>query len=141
MSNSVPIIGLEPELFWLAAVTTLTAVMWVPYTLMRIFKFGLWSALKNPSPTTALTEGVGRRLVAAHLNAVENLVVFAALVLVAVVGHRTSALTAGAASVYFFARVAHYFIYAAGIPVLRTLAFGVGVAARLTIALHIFGLV
>jgi uncharacterized MAPEG superfamily protein len=140
MSNSVVTTGLGPELFWLAAVATLTVLMWIPYTLQRIFKFGMWPVLKNPSPETTLTAGVGKRLVCAHANALENLPVFAALVLVAVLAQRTSPLTANAAAAYFFARVMHYLVYVAGIPVLRTLAFAAGWAACLVIAASIFHL-
>jgi uncharacterized MAPEG superfamily protein len=49
----------------------------------------------------------------------------------------TNALVCGACATYFFVRVAHYVLYAAGVPVLRTLAFvaGFGAQAALAIAL------
>ena len=40
---------------------------------------------------------------------------------------------------YLGARLVHYVVYAAGIPVIRTLAFGVGFAATLTIAGAVLG--
>jgi uncharacterized MAPEG superfamily protein len=40
---------------------------------------------------------------------------------------------ATAAEVYFFARLTHYVVYAAGIPVLRTLAYFVGLGATLAV--------
>jgi uncharacterized MAPEG superfamily protein len=141
MTESATIAGLGPELFWLAATTAMTGPMWVPYTLMNIYKNGLWAALKNPSPETAAAPtGLRRRLMSAHANAIENLGLYAAVVLVAVLAHRTSPLTAMAASAYFFARLVHYVVYSAGIPVVRTLAFAAGRAACLTILLVIFGL-
>ncbi len=82
------------------------------------------------------------RMIAAHRNAVENLVLFAPLVLVAVYAHRTNATTALAAMTYFFARLVHFIAYSAGIPVLRTLGLrrvGFWVAC-LSIALAIFGI-
>ncbi|MBL6854596.1 MAG: MAPEG family protein, partial [Alphaproteobacteria bacterium] len=57
----------------------------------------------------------------------------------AVIAHRTNAATAQATMTYFIARVVHFIVYTAGIPVLRTLAFAVGWVACLRIALAIFG--
>jgi uncharacterized MAPEG superfamily protein len=129
----------SPELFWLAAVTTLTAVLWVPYVLNRILENGLWAPLRRAPAEIPQRALWAIRMAAAHQNAVENLVIFAAFVLVAVVAHRTNAMTAQAAMVYFIARVVHFIVYTAGIPVLRTLAFAAGWIACLTIALAIFG--
>jgi uncharacterized MAPEG superfamily protein len=131
--------GLSPELFWLAAATILTAVLWVPYILDRIAERGLWGALSNPPAAAAPRAAWANRMIAAHRNAVENLAVFAPLVLVAVLAHRTGAVTAQAAMIYVFARLAHAVVYTAGIPVLRTLAFAAGWIACLRIALVIFG--
>ena len=49
------------------------------------------------------------------------------------------ALTASAAAAYFFARLAHFVIYSAGIPVLRTLCFFIGFAAQMVLALRLLG--
>jgi uncharacterized MAPEG superfamily protein len=130
---------LGPELFWLAAVAALTGLFWVPYVLNRMVEHGLWAALRNPNPDDAPRAPWARRMMAAHANAVENLVVFAPLVIAAVLSGRTSAMTAMAAALYFFARLAHFIIYAAGAPVLRTLAFAMGWAACAIFALSIFG--
>ena len=46
----------------------------------------------------------------------------------------TSPSTVLAAQTYLVARLVHYLVYAAGIPVLRTLAFVVGVGATLVFA-------
>ena len=43
------------------------------------------------------------------------------------------------AAVYFFARLADYLVYLAGIPVARTLAFAVGWLAQVILALTILG--
>ena len=76
---------------------------------------------------------------AAHKNAVENLVVFAPAVLVAHLVGVSSGVTTTAAILYFFARLAHYVVYTAGIPVARTLAFAVGAFSTLAIALAVLG--
>ena len=74
----------------------------------------------------------------AHANAVENLAVFAPLVLiVSVIGLSTSVTTA-AAWTYVVARLVHYVIYAAGIPFVRTLAFLVGACSTVVIGIALF---
>ena len=60
------------------------------------------------------------RLYFAHTNAVENLVLFAALVLVLDALNISTTVTATACAVYFWARLAHAIIYAMGVAVLRT---------------------
>src|SRR5450432_551520 len=57
-----------------------------------------------------------------ELYAIENLTVFAPLVLVAAIIEVSTKATVLSAQIYVAARLAHYVIYAAGIPVLRTLA-------------------
>lgn len=141
MPDPVPSAGLAPELFWLAVAAALTGLLWLPYVLLRMVEHGLMGALNNPSPETQPKTAFGRRLAAAHANAVENLPVFGALALVVVIGHRTSPATATAAMVYVFARLAHFIIYAAGVPVLRTLTFAAGWASCAYLATAAFGLV
>lgn len=59
----------------------------------------------------------------AHMNMVENLAPFAALVLAAHVTGKADDTTALGAQLFFVARVAHAAIYIIGIPYLRTAAF------------------
>ncbi|HXS05353.1 MAG TPA: MAPEG family protein [Rhizomicrobium sp.] len=75
----------------------------------------------------------------AHANAVENLAVFAPMVVIlALMGASTPA-TVTAAKIFLGARLLHYIVYAAGIPVVRTLAFAAGFAATLVIAQAVLG--
>jgi uncharacterized MAPEG superfamily protein len=73
----------------------------------------------------------------AHSNMVENLAPFACLVLVAHVGGKASGTTALGSEIFFVARIAHAIIYTIGIPVLRTLVFGVSIAGEVMILLQI----
>ena len=124
---------MKSELVYLTLVTALTGLLWVPYILDRIFVWGLSDAVgypANPKPQSAWAT----RLMKAHSNAVENLVVFAALVLAAnAVGIGSSA-TATACVVYFWARVVHVLAYTFAVPWVRTLAFAVGFFAQATLA-------
>jgi uncharacterized MAPEG superfamily protein len=128
------------ELFWLTLTVVMTALFWIPYILDRIAVRGLMGAMATPAPADRPQSAWAQRAMRAHENAVENLVVFAPLVLVLHALGISSGLTAGAAALYFFARLAHFFIYVAGIPIARTLAFAVGWAAQMAIALRILGI-
>ncbi len=127
------------ELMWLTLTVILTGVMWIPYILDRIMVRGMMGAMANPSRNDKPQAAWAQRLYFAHTNAVENLVIFAALVLILDdLGHSTQS-TALACAVYFWARLAHVIVYALGIPVLRTLAFAVGFLAQFALVLAIFG--
>lgn len=121
------------ELKYLVLVTVLTGLLWVPYILNRIAVWGLMDAVgypASPKPVARWAE----RLQAAHYNAVENLVVFAALVLVADAIGVSTATTALACTAYFWARLAHAISYTLGIPWVRTLAFAVGFLCQAALA-------
>ena len=73
----------------------------------------------------------------AHANMVENLVPFACLVLIAHVAGKANATTAFAAQLFLGARIVYTLVHMAGIPLLRTLIFGMGVLAEVLILLQI----
>lgn len=127
------------EIYWLTLTALFTLLMWLPYVLNRIVVRGLIPSLGNPSASDAPHAPWAERAILAHRNAVENLVIFAALVLAADASGISTGATATAAMIYFFARVAHYVIYVAGVPGLRTLTFAAGAVCQLVIALAILG--
>lgn len=124
---------MSTELTYLVWVTVLTMVLWIPYVLDRFAVRGIGDTVGYPAEPRPQSPWA-RRLMKAHSNAVENLVVFAALILAAELADATGAATATAAAVYFWARLAHAVVYAAGVPWLRTLAFVVGFGAQAVIA-------
>lgn len=124
---------MSPELKYLTLTAVLTALIWVPYILNALMVRGLIEAVgypENPKPLARWAQ----RLKAAHYNAVENLVVFAALVLVASAAGIHSPAIATAAAVYFWARVVHAVVYMLAVPWLRSLTFVVGFAMQMWIA-------
>src|SRR2546423_15299459 len=126
---------MKTELLYLVYVTVLTGLLWVPYILDRIAVGGLNDAVGYPEVVRQSPWGL--RLKRAHLNAVENLVVFAALVLGAhALGVSNSAI-ATAAILYFWARVVHVFAYTFVVPWVRTFAFTAGFIAHAVIAWQI----
>lgn len=116
---------MTPELTSLVWVAALSAIMWVPYILNTIAVRGLVDAVgypAQPKPLAAWAE----RLKKAHYNAVENLVLFATLVLVAHAAGISNETTVLVCKVYFWARVVHVLSYTFGIPWVRTLSFAAG---------------
>ena len=81
--------------------------------------------------------GAAGRAKRAHLNMIENMVLFTALVLIAAVSGKANATTAMGAMIFFWARVAHAIIYVAGLPWLRTLAWAVSVIGMVMIAVQL----
>lgn len=128
------------ELFWLVLTVAMTGLIWIPYILDRIATRGLMGTLANPTPDMAPPSAWAGRMKAAHENAVENLVIFAPLVLALHAAGISTAATVGACVVFFWARLAHVVVYSLGIPVARTLAFAVGWAAQVVLVLAFFGL-
>ena len=110
------------ELTSLTWVVALTALLWIPYILNMIMVRGLVDAVGYPENPQPLAPWAAR-MKAAHYNAVENLVVFATLVLTLNAVGVSNETTVMACIVYFWARLAHYIVYAAGIPWLRTLTY------------------
>lgn len=125
------------ELLWLSATALMTALFWVPYVINRMVEDRPWPALQNPQPDTEPEAQWALRAMRAHTNAVENLAVFAPLVLAVVVGGASTSTTATACAVYFLARALHFVVYTAGVPVVRTLAFVTGAAAQVMLALAV----
>jgi uncharacterized MAPEG superfamily protein len=132
---------LTPELFWLTLTVILTGLLWVPYILNRITVRGAAGAMGNPVPGAKPHAPWATRLMFAHDNAVENLVIFAPLVLILNEIDYSTKWTVWACAVYFWARVAHLIVYTLGLPVFRTLAFTVGFFAQVVLALAILRLV
>jgi uncharacterized MAPEG superfamily protein len=119
------------ELYFLTLVALATALMWIPYVMARILTGGLMAAMANPDPVLRPDPAWAQRARMAHANAIENLAVFAPLVLIAYAIGASTPGTVLAAKLYLAARLVHYIVYAAGIPVIRTLAFLVGIGAML----------
>lgn len=125
------------ELYSLTVISAATALMWVPYVTARMTTFGVTRAIGVPGADYPVDAPWADRARRAHLNAIENLAVFAPLVLVGAIIGLSTWVTMLAAQVYVVARLAHYVIYVAGIPVLRTIAFLAGACATLALAAEI----
>jgi uncharacterized MAPEG superfamily protein len=103
----------------------------------RLAAAGMRYGFSNRAETPAVAAWVlrGDRALRNHL---ENLPVFATLVLVGHLTGRHGPATATAAMVFVAARIAHSLSYVAGIVVLRTLVFWVSLAAEAVILFRLF---
>ena len=110
-------------LVWAGLLTLLQAVIAVQGALMQV---GLPTLAGNREGLPEI-KGWGGRAARAHRNMLENLVLFAILVLVAVVADKTNAMTLLGAQIFLYARIADAAVYIAGLPWVRTAVWGVSV--------------
>jgi uncharacterized MAPEG superfamily protein len=129
------------EFWWLGLTGLLMLVTSLPYVMDRIATAGFGGALGNPQDNKIPHSAWAARMKAAHYNCVENMAVFAPLLVAVVVAGLSSEMTVLAAMAFALSRVVYVTVYTLGIPLLRTLAFLVGWLATLYLALVLLGLV
>src|SRR4029078_10647260 len=124
---------MNTELMYLAWITAFTAIMGIPYILDRAAVWGITDTVgypDNPKQQSAWA----RRMKVADSNAIDNLVIFAALVLAAHAANVSNAATVFACALYFWSRIVHWFAYTADVPWARTLASTGGFIAQMILA-------
>ena len=127
---------MTPELKLLVWSAVLTFVQMLVAVMGAQLQVGLPALAGNRENLPPLT-GWAERARRAHLNMLENLVLFAILVLVAQVAGKTNSMTLLGCQLFFWARVAQALIHVAGIPWLRTLAWVVSVIGLLILLLQV----
>ena len=110
---------MKPELVWLLWAVALTFAQVLIAVSGATLQVGLPALAGNREGLPPFTGWAGRAY-RAHRNMLESLVLFAALVLMAVVTNKTNATTLLGAQLFFWARLAYALVYLAGIPWLRT---------------------
>ena len=126
----------KPELFYLLLTALLTGLLWIPVVIGYVKARGpLTPETYKAGSSTALPHWVNRAN-RAHINAVENLAPFAAVVVVGQGMGVSTAATAACAAVYFWARLAHAVIHISGFGRFwaRTVAFAVAWGAFIAYA-------
>ena len=93
-----------------------------------------WTSSPRDEPTPPL-RGVAGRLDRALRNYLETFPLFAAVVLVAHVSETHNALTEWGARLYLWGRVAYVPLYAAGVPIVRSLAWNVATVGIVLLAI------
>jgi len=124
---------MSPDLKYLLFSTILCFVQVLVAASGANSQVGLNTLAGNREGLPDLTGWAGRAK-RAHLNMIENLVLFAALVLIAAAAGKANATTAMGAMIFFWARLAYAIIYLIGIPWLRTIAWFIAVIGMAMIA-------
>jgi len=120
-------------LLWSAVLTLVLAVVAVLGALLQV---GLPRLAGNREEMPAIGGWAGRAM-RAHRNLLENIVLFAILVLTARAAGISNASTVLGVQLFFWGRVAHALIYIAGIAWLRTAAWAVSVIGMIMIFLQL----
>lgn len=133
---------MNTSLYYLAASGMLCVLLWVPYILNRLFVWGVPAFASNyPSPKFPAEAPPipvwAERAQRTHLNMVETLPAFAAVVLAAHLSEANPALVATFAATFFWARVFHASVYILGVPYLRTPIYLVSWASVLIIGAQV----
>ena len=126
---------MKPELTLVTCAVVLALVQSVIAVLGAMMQVGLPALAGNREGLPEITGWAGRAA-RAHRNMLENLVLFAALVLVAVAAGKTNATTLLGAQIFLYARLAYAVVYVAGIPWLRTGVWTVSVVGLAMIFLQ-----
>ena len=110
---------MKPELMWLVWAVALTVVQMLVAVTGAFLQVGLPMLVGNRDNMPALAGWAGRAD-RAHHNMIENLVLFAALILTASVAGKANDLVVLGAQIFFWARLVYAGVYLIGIPWLRT---------------------
>ena len=124
------------EILYLVLSSGLCAILWLPYMAERILNRGLIDTAGYPDNPPEAAEWAKRSKLA-HANLVENLPIFAALIISLNILEISNANTILAASIFFYARIIHAIVYTLGIPWIRTLAFITSWLANIILILNI----
>ncbi len=124
------------ELLYLTYLTLFTACMWIPYIMNMISVRGFINAVGYPENPKPLAPWAAR-MKDAHYNMVENLVVFAPLVLIASSQGISNTATILACKLFVWMRIIHFISLTLKVPWLRTIAFLISFSCLIVIALQI----
>ena len=117
---------MTPDLFYLTLLAGLGLILWIPHVTAIVMNHGLMSASDYREIPEKELPAWGRRAQRIHLNFVENIAPFAALVIVAHLTKTANEMTALMAILFFWIRIAHAVVFYLGVPFLRTLLFTAG---------------
>lgn len=118
----------------------MAAFAWFQVTAASLWHAGAWTvpglqrAFGNREDMPEMSAACGRSKRAAS-NTVENLVIFALVYAAATAAGATHEQLLPGVTVFFWARVAHYVVYLAGLPYVRTAAWAVGLYGMVMMAM------
>jgi uncharacterized MAPEG superfamily protein len=127
---------LEIKLLGVAAIIGFIQLMWAAVAARRSGQDLKWAG--GPRDEERPVGVVAARLKRAFVNYMETFPLFAAAVLACVVTERLGPLTAWGAGLYVLARAIYVPLYASGVALVRSMAWGVGVVGLLMVIAAIF---
>jgi len=129
---------MTPELLMLALSVVLGLVHVVVSAIATTHQYGAkWNVSARDAPMPPLQIVAGRLQRALH-NFLETFPLFAVAVLIADATNRHGWLAVWGAQIYFYARVLYLPIYAAGLPVIRTVVWSVATLGIVMVLLDLF---
>lgn len=127
---------MTPDLTLLVWAVGLCFLQMLVSVLLVLPQVGLPALAGNREGLAAPT-GMAGRAIRAHRNMLENLVLFAASVLVAAVTGSANEMTALGAQLFFWGRLAYAVVYLIGVPWVRTGVWAVSVVGLVLIFLQL----
>ena len=127
---------MSAEICYLVCSAGLCGILWLPYLVERVFNQGLIDTAGYPEKIAEPAKWAQRSKLA-HINMLENLPIFAILIICLNILEISNANTVLAASLFFYARVIHAVVYTLGVPWVRTLAFVASWVANIILFLSI----
>lgn len=127
------------ELWMLTATTILFMLLLAMQSVVSLVAGVSITVLVGDRSDLPAAEGLRGRAARTVNNSVEGMIIFAPLVVIAHLAGISNELTVMGASIYFWSRVAYVPCYMFGIPWIRTLVFGAGLAGLLMIIAALFG--
>jgi uncharacterized MAPEG superfamily protein len=114
--------AMKPELVMLLWAVALTFAQVLIATIGAMLQVGLPALAGNREKMPEITGWAGRAE-RAHRNMLENLPLFAALVLIVLLAGKANATTLLGAQLFVWARIVYVAVYIAGLPWLRTVVW------------------
>ena len=113
---------LTSEVYYLILITLFCGLLWVPYVTERFFRIGIKETCGYGEKNINIPQWATRAKLA-HVNLIENLPLFAILIIVITFQDYNNQQTETGSMIFFYSRILHYFIYVFGVPYFRTLFF------------------
>ena len=113
---------LTSEVYYLILITLFCGLLWVPYITERFFRIGIRETCGYGEKNINIPQWATRAKLA-HVNLIENLPLFAILIIIITFQDYNNQLTETGSIIFFYSRIFHYFIYVFGVPYFRTLFF------------------
>ena len=125
------------DLKMLIAVSILSLLQFMPYFMAYLKYWGITGIVSNRENMPELP-GWANRAKDAQGNLNENLIHFAAFVLIVHALGLSNEMSALGATIFFYSRLAYWVVYIAGIIWLRTLLFMAGLVGEVMVILQLF---